>query len=576
MLLLGLLTLSVVHTVGRGYRRVSQQLELQRLDAELAEERYSLLRDLDAALTPIAQAVDDGMTSTEVLATLATVLRALHPGLRWRLPGPGTVALAPVGVTIAPSGGVRLVPQDLAVLAQRAQHVVDAMWRRDHDQRARESERRRDGLTGLANRRGFNEAVERKLCDGSPQPVTVVLIDLDHFGDINGSIGFAGADRILLDVAQRLAALGRTVPGALVARIAADEFGLVLRPVGRPEAFAREVQRACTFLSGAGGVEAAVTVSVGLSSGSSLHVETEELQRQAAVAILIAKQSDRSGFVQFDPIRHADLASSLDDDLAIRTARDAKEFVMHYQPVVQLEDGAPLGCEALVRWDRPGVGLVGPGEFLSLIERSGSAFEFGVENLDTVLGTWSAGLRAAFAGCHGPGPFVSVNVDAVQLGHPGFEGSVLSALQRHRVEPRDLVLELTERQAVAHEHSGMLSRLRGAGVRIAIDDFGSGFSSLGQSTRLPLDLLKLDRTFVASLGGDVREQQLFRDVAQFALTLGLELIAEGIETEAVAATLRSAGIRHGQGFLYSRAVPADQLITWVRSRLGTAVAVPTR
>jgi EAL domain-containing protein (putative c-di-GMP-specific phosphodiesterase class I) len=122
----------------------------------------------------------------------------------------------------------------------------------------------------------------------------------------------------------------------------------------------------------------------------------------------------------------------------------------------------------------------------------------------------------------------------------------------------------------------MLSRLRGAGVRIAIDDFGSGFSSLGQSTRLPLDLLKLDRTFVASLGGDVREQQLFRDVAQFALTLGLELIAEGIETEAVAATLRSAGIRHGQGFLYSRAVPADQLITWVRRRLRTGVVVPTR
>jgi len=400
------------------------------------------------------------------------------------------------------------------------------------------------------------------------RPVTIVLLDIDHFGDINGSLGFAGADRVLVDVAGRLRTLAQQFDGSTVARIAADEFGLALPCVGDPAEIARRAQSTCAFLSDAGGVEAAVTASVGFASGAHPQVDGPELLRQAAVAILLAKQSDRAGYVAFDAEQHAELSSSLDEELAVRNALRTGEFVMHYQPIVQLDSGAPLGCEALVRWERPGIGLVGPGEFLPLIERSGFAVEFGLEVLTSVLQAWAEGLRAAFAGCPAPGPYVSVNIDAVQLADPGFEAFIVSSLQRTGVEPRDLVLELTEHEAVAEEHLPMLTRLRGFGVRIAIDDFGSGFSSLGQSARLPLDLLKLDRSFVSSLSGDEREQQLFADIARLGRTLGLELTAEGIETEEVESTLRGAGIRHGQGFLYSPAIPQAQLAVWVRERLG--------
>jgi diguanylate cyclase (GGDEF)-like protein len=570
ILLLGLLSLSIVVAIGRGFRRVSVHLAGQRHDVEVAEQRYALVRDLDALLNPISRTVDDGAPAADVLAAVAAVLHGLHPDLRWTLPSLASLGSGVVTVTTAPNAKALLASDDLGALAGRAQDVIDAVRRRDHVLLSLESERRRDPLTLLANRLGFNEAVARTMREHSGRPVAVVLIDLDHFGDINGALGFAGADRVLIDVAGRLRSLADTAPGATLARIAADEYGIVL-PLssdGPGELFARRVQATCAFLSDAGGIEAAVTASVGVAVASYPQVDDAELLRRAAVAILLAKQSDRAGLVEFDPLQHAELSSSLDEELAVRNALRSGEFIMHYQPIVRIDGGRPLGCEALVRWERPGVGLVAPGDFLPLIERSGFAVEFGLEVLSEVLRAWSEGLRAAFAGCPDPGPYVSVNIDAAQLADPGFEAFVMSALQRSGVAPHDLVLELTEHEAVAEAHTAMLTRLRSFGVRIAIDDFGSGFSSLGQSTRLPLDLLKLDRSFIQSLRGDLREQQLFSDIARMARTLGLELTAEGIETEEVAATLLTAGISHGQGFLFSQAVPAPTLIEWVRERLG--------
>jgi diguanylate cyclase (GGDEF)-like protein len=570
ILMIALLAISVVVAVGRGYRRVSEQLRAQRRDVELAELRYSLVRDLDARLAPIARSVDDGVSARDVLSALAAVLHGLHPSLRWSLPALSAVPAGVVRVELVPEELGLLTQDDLQVLVGRARNVLDAVRRRDHVLLSLEAERRSDPMTGLANRHGFTEAVERAMREHSGRMITIILADIDHFGDINGALGFAGADRVLMDVADRLRDLGELYPGATVARIAADEFGIVLPFDGAPEDIARRTQATCAFLSDAGGIEAAVTVSVGFAAGSHPQMDGPELLRRAAVAILLAKQGDeRAGFVAFDPLQHAELSSSLDDELAVRNALRAGELVMHYQPIIQLESGAPLGCEALVRWERPGVGLVGPGEFLPIIERSGFAVEFGLEVLTSVLQAWSNGLRSAFDGCPAPGPYVSVNIDAAQLRDPGFEAFIVSTLQRTGVAPRDLVLELTEHAAVDEEHLPMLTRLRGFGVRIAIDDFGSGFSSLGQSTRLPLDLLKLDRSFVQSLSGDAREEQLFTDIARLGRTLGLELTAEGIETEDVESTLRSAGIRHGQGFLYSPAVPETQLTSWLRARLGS-------
>jgi EAL domain-containing protein (putative c-di-GMP-specific phosphodiesterase class I) len=290
--------------------------------------------------------------------------------------------------------------------------------------------------------------------------------------------------------------------------------------------------------------------------------------RRAAIALLLAKQSsERRGRVRFDVAEHDGLSDVLVEEIAVRNALRAGEFTMHYQPIVDLTTGRTIGVEALARWDRPGVGLVAPGEFLPLIQRSGFAVEFGFETLLEVMATWQRSLRMAVVGVAGPAGYVSVNIDAAQLADTGFEEFVRSALTRHGMNPHELVLELTEHAAIDTAHAPMLERLRARGIRIAIDDFGSGYSSLGQSTRLPVDILKLDRSFVMGLVESDHDASLFVDLARMARTLGMHLIAEGIETPEVAELLRAAGVGLGQGFLYSRALPEEAIVDWVQAQL---------
>jgi len=407
------------------------------------------------------------------------------------------------------------------------------------------------------------------LAGADGRPVLVALLDIDRFGEVNGALGFTGADRVLIEVAERLRSTLTDRPEAVVARMAADEFA-----VAAPLASAQEgtlvvddLRTAGTYLSHAGGLEAAISVSIGETLGEGGATEASELMRQAAVAMLLAKDaSERRGRVRFDPAAHDHLASMLVDELAVRNALRAGEFVMHYQPVVDLSTSRAVGLEALVRWDRPGVGLVAPGEFLPIIERSGFVVEFGFEIIAEVVSAWKRTLRSALVASGVPTAYVSVNVDAAQLADPGFEAFVLSTLERSAMAPRELVLELTEHAAIDRKYAPVLERLRRVGVRVAIDDFGSGFSSLGQSTQLPVDLLKLDRSFVTSMLGSDHDVRLFSDLARLASTLDMDLIAEGIETEEVARLLLASGISAGQGFVYSAALPEQEAVRWVVER----------
>jgi diguanylate cyclase (GGDEF)-like protein len=572
ILLVGLLALSIVVALGRGYRSVSRELATQAQQVERARRELDLVRELDAGIAPLLRAVDSGTPARVVRAGLAGVLEGLATGHVWEVPEAieGEVrAVAALGDSDAPSLDVG----SLDLVAGRAQIVVDALRRREEAARAADAARRRDPLTGLANRLGFLDEFGRLLEQRPGQPVSVCFLDVDRFGEVNSSLGFSGGDQVLIELADRLKDTLRSTPGAVVGRMAADEFAVAVPVEAREDAtvVVDGLRAAGTYVSRAGGFEAAISVSVGETVGIGGDMDAAELMRQAAVAMILAKEStDRRGRVRFDPIEHAHLSSTLTDELAVRNALRAGEFRVYFQPIVDIATGRAIGLEALTRWERPGVGLIPPGEFLPVIQRSGFAIEFGFEVLVEVITAWKRSLRAALVGTSGPAAYVSVNIDAVHLADPGFEAFVLSTLGRLEMEPRELVLELTEHAAIDRAHAPMLDRLRSAGVRIAIDDFGSGFSSLGQSTQLPVDVLKLDRSFVSNLLASEHDEGVFADLARLARTLGMGLVAEGIETCEVADMLLRSGIITGQGFLYSPALPESAAVRWIVSSAGVA------
>jgi diguanylate cyclase (GGDEF)-like protein len=574
VLLIGLLSLSIVVALGRGYRRVTAELTAQRQHVIQARRELDLVRDLDAGIAPLLRAVDSGTPAMIVRAGLKGMLDALPTGHVWTVPEGAAGEIAPTAVARPPNLPAP-APEHLDLVAKRAQGVLDALRRREETARAADAARRRDPLTGLANRLGFIDELGRLLDARRGSPVVVCFLDVDRFGEVNSSLGFAGGDQVLIELAGRLTdALGRST-GSIVARMAADEFAVAvpLDAASHGTDVIDGLRAAGTYLSDAGGMEAAISVSVGEALGVSGELDAAELMRRAAVAMLLAKESsERRSHVRFDALAHGHLSSTLTDELAVRTALRAGEFRMHYQPIVDIASGRPIGLEALSRWERPGVGLVPPGEFLPVIQRSGFAVEFGFEVITEVIAAWKRSLRSALVAASGPIAYVSVNVDAVQLADPGFEAFVLSALERASMEPRELVLELTEHAAIDTAHAPMLDRLRAAGLRIAVDDFGSGFSSLGQSTQLPVDLLKLDRSFVSSLLASDHDPGVFADLARLSHTLGMALVAEGIETDEVAEMLLGAGIATGQGFLYSPALPESDAVRWILT--GVEVAFP--
>lgn len=566
VLLVLLLSLSIVVAIGRGYGRVAADLAEQQRAVGTARRELDLVRDLDAGLAPLLVAVDAGAPTEQVRAALRDLLDGLPTGARWDVPAALDGELTPIPGAAAIDGITGPSMVDLPMVASRAQVVLDALRRRDAALRRLERTRRQDPLTGLANRLGFLEGLTELLRTEPARSVLVCFLDVDRFGEVSGALGFVGADRVLGELAQRLQV---ALPGsrdAVLARMAADEFAVAL-PLDHEHEAALAVdalRTAGSYVSHVDGLDAAISVSAGETVGMGVEHDAPELMRRAAVALLLARRSrERRGWVRFDPAEHDDLSDVLAEEIAVRNGLWAGEFTMHYQPIVDLVTGRAIGVEALARWDRPGVGIVGPSEFLPLVQRSGFEVEFGFETLLEVMATWQHSLRAAVIGVAGPTGYVSVNIDAAQLSDTGFEAFVRSALTRHGMNPHELVLELTEHTAIGAAHAPTLERLRDIGVRIAIDDFGSGYSSLGQSTRLPADILKLDRTFVSGLLEKEHDARLFTDLARMARTLGVQLIAEGIEAPEVAELLRTAGIELGQGFLYSRALPAAAVVDWI-------------
>ncbi len=414
-----------------------------------------------------------------------------------------------------------------------------------------------DALTGLPNRTLLADRLARALADGRRRGtlVAVAFLDLDHFKRVNDDLGHSAGDALLVQVADRLRATVRE--DDTLARYAGDEFIAVWVGLGSPEQawhlaerFGAALEQDFALVGQSVHVGASVGVAVAKSGQTG-----EDLLLAADAAMYDAKRHGRGGVRLFSSEMRRVLVDRLATELELRDALERDELVLHYQPVIDLTTGAPIAVEALVRWQHPRRGLLGPDEFVAVAEDSG---------LVVPLGRWAL-LRACQDAADRAGPLagldIAVNLSARQLGDPGVVGHVRAALTASRLDPRRLVLEVTESAVVEDQRAAALAleELAALGVGVAVDDFGTGWSSLLYLRRYPISTLKIDRAFVAGLGRSQDDEAICASVVSLGRAVGATCVAEGVETAEQYAWLRAFGCPFGQGFLWSRGVPLEDL-----------------
>ncbi|SES41484.1 diguanylate cyclase (GGDEF) domain-containing protein [Streptomyces sp. yr375] len=429
--------------------------------------------------------------------------------------------------------------------------------------RARAEEQLRDPLTGLPNRQWLLERIWTALDDAERigARAALMLIDLDRFRSVNDTLGHLAGDRLLLQIAERLRlALPR---GAEVARLGGDEFAVLL-PVADSTTSASRIARALVSdLSSPldlDGLTLVLEASAGVAVFPDHALDAEGLLRRADVAMYQAKR-DRTAVEVYESKRDSNTPDRLGLLGDLRRALDAHEVQLHYQPKVRF-DGQVAGLEALVRWVHPERGKVPPDEFIAIAESSGlmpHLTEYVLETALAQVARWRA------QGLYVP---VAVNVSPRDVHTPGFAGSVAARLARHGVPAGSLQLEITEHVLLEDPQraAATLNGLTGHGVKMSLDDFGTGYSSLVHLRRLPVSELKIDRSFVARLAVDNEDAEIVRCTVDLAHSLGLLVVAEGVEDDETWERLRDLGCDAVQGWLVAAAMPPEETTAWLRAR----------
>jgi diguanylate cyclase (GGDEF)-like protein/PAS domain S-box-containing protein len=429
------------------------------------------------------------------------------------------------------------------------------------DRKKAEEKLTQDTLTGLPNRARFYDLLKLRVSHkqtNKDRQCAVLLLDVDRFKLVNDSLGNASADQLLIQIAQRVKTCMRQ--GDILARVGGDEFAVLLDDVsGEEEAssVATRIQQALSISFNLLGQEVYTTLSIGIALASD-YEQVSDILRDAETAMHQAKARGKARYEVFGRDMHGELMSRLKMETDLRRACERDELFVDYQPIVSLANRTLIGFEALVRWRHPEFGLVPPKDFIPVAEETGQILTIGQTVLESACRQareWQQTYPAA------PPLFVSVNLSVKQFNQPDLVENIANLLQQFQLPPRCLKLEITESVFSDNIEAavGLLTQLRELGVQLSIDDFGTGYSSLSYLQRFPIDTLKIDRSFVTQMMENEENLAIVRTIVALAQNLGMDVVAEGVETEDQLKLLKKLECENGQGYLFSTPLGGRQL-----------------